>query len=218
MSANFAIANLDYALRAMAPGTTERGTTGHDHLVTALFSNPAWTVDSPDYMRNGRLLNNQAAFEVNVRGELTLESVVAQISAKVAELCGHEEGDVAEPLSSFGLTSISVAELGAFIQTQYNHQVSALELMTTATALSLAETIVEGAASDDEAVTVAEDDGSAAAAEQFGQRTTRRSSPFANRLEDHFPKDEPAPLHGFDGSARRVISSTVPNAGSVAGD
>ena len=51
-----------------------------------------------------------------------------------------------EPLSSFGLTSISVAELGAFIQTQYNHQVSALELMTTATALSLAQTIVEGAA------------------------------------------------------------------------
>ncbi|MDE2678763.1 MAG: SDR family NAD(P)-dependent oxidoreductase [Gemmatimonadota bacterium] len=209
VSANFAITNLDFAMRTMGDA---------DHLVTALFSTPPWTVDSPDYMRNGRLVNNQAAFEVDAGGELTLEGVVAQISAKVAELCGHDEGDVTEPLSSFGLTSISVAELGAFVQTQFNHQVSALELMTTASALSLAQTIVEGAASDDEAVTVAEDDGSAAAAEQFGQRTRRRSSPFANRLEDHFPKGEPALVPGFDGSARRVKSSAVPHAGSVAGD
>ncbi|MDE2878118.1 acyl carrier protein [Candidatus Palauibacter soopunensis] len=187
MSANFAIANLDYALRTMAPGTTERGTTDHDHLVTALFSNPAWTVDSPDYMRNGRLLNNQAAFEVNVGGELTLESVVTQISAKVAELCGHEEGDVAEPLSSFGLTSISVAELGAFIQAQFNRQVSALELMTTASAQSLAEMIVHGAESDGEGETVAETDGSADVSPQPVHRVRTRRSPFANRLEDHFP-------------------------------
>ncbi|MYA42739.1 MAG: SDR family NAD(P)-dependent oxidoreductase [Gemmatimonadetes bacterium] len=209
VSANFAIANLDYALRTMAD---------RDHVVTALFSNPPWSVESADYMRNGRLVHNQAAFEVELGSDLTIEGVVAQISAKVAELCGHEEGDMTEPLASFGLTSISVAELGAFIQTQYNHQVSALELMTTATALSLAQSIVEGTASDDEAVTVAENDGSAAAAEQFGQRTTRRSSPFANRLADHFPKGEPAPVPGFDGSARRVLSSTVSNAGSVAGD
>jgi hypothetical protein len=187
VSANFAIANLDYALRAMAPDPTEPGTKGHDHMVTALFSNPAWTVDSPDYMRNGRLLNNQAAFEVNVRGELTLESVVAQISAKVAELCGHEEGDVAEPLSSFGLTSISVAELGAFIQAQFNRQVSALELMTTASALSLAEMIVHGAESDAEGETVAETDGSADVSPQRVHQARQRRSPFANRLEDHFP-------------------------------
>ena len=187
VSANFAIANLDYALRAMAPDPTEPDTKGHDHMVTALFSNPAWTVDSPDYMRNGRLLNNQAAFEVNVRGELTLESVVAQISAKVAELCGHEEGDVAEPLSSFGLTSISVAELGAFIQAQFNRQVSALELMTTASALSLAEMIVHGAESDAEGEAVAETDGSAEVSPQRVHQVRRRRSPFANRLEDHFP-------------------------------
>ncbi len=62
---------------------------------------------------------------------------MAQIAAKVAELCGHDEGSPEEPLSSFGLTSISVAELGAFIRMQFNHQVSALELMTTATYLSL---------------------------------------------------------------------------------
>ncbi|MCY3943929.1 MAG: acyl carrier protein [Gemmatimonadetes bacterium] len=137
-------------------------------------------------MRHGRLLSNQAAFEVGVGGELTLDSVVAQISAKVAELCGHDEGDVAEPLSSFGLTSISVAELGAFIQAQFNHRVSALQLMTTASALSLAEAIVHGTESDGEAETPAEAEDSADAVRGPRQRARRRRSPFANRLEDHF--------------------------------
>ena len=178
VSANFAIANLDFAMRTM---------TDRDHLVTALFSTPPWTVDSPDYMRNGRLVNNQAAFEVDAGGDLTLEGVVAQISAKVAELCGHEEGDVTEPLSSFGLTSISVAELGAFVQTQFNHQVSALELMTTASALSLAEAIVHGADSHTEDDAPSETDGTASGAEQTRRRVRRRLSPFANAPEDHFP-------------------------------
>ena len=179
VSANFAIANLDFAMRTMAD---------QDHLVTALFSTPPWTVDSPDYMRNGRLVNNQAAFEVDAGGELTLDGVVAQISAKVAELCGHDEGDVAEPLSSFGLTSISVAELGAFVQTQFNHQVSALELMTTASALSLAQAIVHGADSDTDDETASDDDGTAATGEGLQRGVQRRRSPFANAPEDHFPK------------------------------
>ena len=79
------------------------------------------------------MLSNQDAFAVDTGGQLTQDAVVAQIAAKVAELCGHDEGSPEEPLSSFGLTSISVAELGAFIRMQFNHQVSALELMTTAT-------------------------------------------------------------------------------------
>ena len=178
VSANFAIANLDFAMRTMAD---------QDHLVTALFSTPPWTVDSPDYMRNGRLVNNQAAFEVDVGGDLTLEGVVAQISAKVAELCGHDEGDVTEPLSSFGLTSISVAELGAFVQTQFNHQVSALELMTTASALSLAQAIVHGADSDTEDEAPGETDAAASGAKEARQRVRRRRSRFANAPEDHFP-------------------------------
>ena len=184
VSANFAIANLDYAMRTMA---------GHDHLVTALFAKPPWSVESPDYMRNGRLLNNQAAFEVDAGGELTLEGVVAQISAKVAELCGHDEGDVSEPLSSFGLTSISVAELGAFVQTQFNHQVSALELMTTASALSLAQSIVHGRASGTEEDALAEADGTGAGAQETRARAVRRRSSFANALEDHFPGGEGVP-------------------------
>ena len=178
VSANFAIANLDFALRTMAD---------QDHLVTALFSAPPWTVDSPDYMRNGRLVNNQAAFEEDAGGELTLEGVMAQISAKVAELCGHEEGDVGEPLSSFGLTSISVAELGAFVQTQFNHQVSALELMTTASALSLAQAIVHGADSDDGDETASDAAGTGPAGDEIRRGVRRRRSPFANAPEDHFP-------------------------------
>ena len=70
-----------------------------------------------------------------------------QIMAKVAELCGHDEIEAEEPLSSFGFSSISVAELAAFIQTQFNHQASTLELMTTASAASLARDIV-GASSE----------------------------------------------------------------------
>ena len=114
VSSDCAIANLDFAMRSLSD---------RDHLVTALFKRPAWTVEYPDYMRIGRMMNNQDAFEAGADSEWTLESVVARIAAKVAELCGHDEGGVEEPLSSFGLTSISVAELGTFIQTQFNYQV-----------------------------------------------------------------------------------------------
>ena len=183
VSSDFAIANLDYALRAM----------GHrDHVVTALVERPSWTADSPDYMRLGRLMRNRDAFELGAAGQLTVDGVVAQIAAKVAELCGHDEGGVEEPLSSFGLTSISVAELGAFIQTQFNYRVSALELMTTASALSLAQDIVHGR--DD-----SEEDGSEADATDTGdvsggvQTPVRQvPSPYANAPADHFP-DGPAP-------------------------
>jgi len=156
-------------------------------------------------MRKGRRGNNRGAFEVEAGGDLTVEGVVAQISAKVAELCGHEEGEMTEPLSSFGLTSISVAELGAFIQTQYNHQVSALELMTTATALSLAQTIVEGDASDGASETEAEPDASAAESRQSMHRVRRRSSPFANRHEDHFPNGGFSPVGSVNGRGDRSM-------------
>ena len=37
-------------------------------------------------------MSNQDAFEVGADERLTVDSVMAQIAAKVAELCGHEEG------------------------------------------------------------------------------------------------------------------------------
>ncbi len=137
-------------------------------------------------------MRNRDAFEASAAGELTVEGVVAQIAAKVAELCGHDEGGVEEPLSSFGLTSISVAELGTFIQTQFNHRVSALEVMTTASALSLARGIVHGAdevaedSDDTEAVAIAE------ASPAARPRAIRPPSVFANPPESHFPDGDAA--------------------------
>ena len=158
-----------------------------NHLITALFERPAWTPDYPDYMRVGRMMRNQDAFAAGAAGELTVDAVVAQIAAKVAELCGHEEGGVEEPLSSFGLTSISVAELGTFIQTQFNHRVSALELMTTASALSLAQGIVHGTDVEDDR-SEAETTGTGDADPAVRPRTRRTPSAFANRPQDHFPR------------------------------
>ena len=166
-----------------------------DHLITVLFERPTWTVDFPDYMRIGRVMHNQDAFNVGASGELTLDSVVAQIAAKVAELCGHDEGGVEEPLSSFGLTSISVAELGTFIQTQFNYRVSALELMTTASALSLAQGIIHGK-KDVEENPEETDTAESEQVSLIAPRALRTPSAFASPPEDHFP-----PGAGLESSA-----------------
>ena len=184
VSSYFAIANLDYALRTMHES---------DHLITALFKRVLWSVGSADYMRSGRLMSNQDAFEVGSDEQLTVDGVMAQIAAKVAELCGHDEGGLEEPLSSFGLNSISVAELGAFIQSEFNFQASALELMTTASCQSLAHAIVFGTTSDEEAEAQIEGDGIDDAPLAAERKVRRRPSVFASPPEDHFP---PAPCSG----------------------
>ena len=183
VSSDCAIANLDFAMRSMA---------GRDHLVTAMFRRPAWTVDLPDYMRIGRMLNNQDAFEAGTGSEWTMESVVARLAAKIAELCGHEEGGVEEPLSSFGLTSISVAELGTFIQTQFNYQMSALELMTTASCMSIARGIIHGGQEDGDDQAETEPDGAMEAAPVIPEGSQRAASAFASAIEDHFPRGDDA--------------------------
>ncbi|MYD75142.1 MAG: SDR family NAD(P)-dependent oxidoreductase [Gammaproteobacteria bacterium] len=178
VSSDCAIANLDFAMRSMA---------GRDHLIAAVFRRPVWTVEFSDYMRIGRMLNNQDALEAGAGGEWTMESLVTQIAAKVADLCGHEEGGVEEPLSSFGLTSISVAELGAFIQSQFNYQMSALELMTTASCTSIAHDILHGRqenADDQEEET----NGATEASLAIPGGSRRTPSIFANAIEDHFPR------------------------------
>ena len=178
VSADFAVTNLDYAMRTMAD---------RDHLITALFFRPPWTVDSPDYLRSGRVLSNPDAFAIDTGGQLTLDAVVEQITGKVAELCGHNEGSPEEPLSSFGLTSISVAELGAFIRMQFNYQVSALELMTTASALSLAQDIIHGKKDVQEDRVETGTAGPEDAPLVGQQRIRRTPSAFASAPEDHFP-------------------------------
>ena len=184
ISTQFAITNLDYALRKM----NER-----DHLLSALFKRVPWKIDSTDYLRIGRLMSNQSAFPGHSDAQLTVDSVMAQIAEKVAELCGHEEGGVEEPLSSFGLTSVSVAELMAFIQSQYNFQVSALELMTTASSASLAHSIVHGVEARDDAQLEEETLGTEATLHSGRRRARRRPSVFANAPEDHFPTRSRSP-------------------------
>ena len=66
VSSDSAISNLDYALRTSAV---------QDHLMTILFTRPPWTFNSPDYMRTGRLMNNQDAFEIDSGSQLTVETV-----------------------------------------------------------------------------------------------------------------------------------------------
>ena len=178
ISAQFAFTNLDYALRRMK----ER-----DHMLSVLFKRVPWKTDSADYLRIGRLMSNQDAFEGDSDAQLTLDGVMAQIAEKVAELCGHDEGGVEEALSSFGLTSVSVAELMAFIQSQYNFQVSALELMTTASSASLAHSIVHGVEARDEAELEEESLDTEATLHVRQHRARRKPSAFANAPEDHFP-------------------------------
>ena len=184
VSSYFAVANLDYALRRMGDG---------DHLITALFKRVLWSVESADYMRTGRLIGNQDAFKVGSDEQLTVDGVMARIAAKVAELCGHDEGGLEEPLSSFGLNSISVAELGAFIQSEFSFQASALELMTTASCQSLAHAIVFGAQGDEEEETEGDGGPSRDAPHIARRRVRRKPSEFASPPEDHFP---PAPCSG----------------------
>ena len=178
VSIHFAITNLDYALRRLSDG---------DHLVTALFKRVPLTVDSADYMRIGRLMSNHDAYRGHSDDRLTLHTVMTQIAEKVAELCGHDEGDVDEPLASFGFNSVSVAELVAFLQNRFNFQVSALELMTTATCQSLAHAIVHGAEQPEEVEAETDAVESTDAPLSGRRRGRRRPSEFASVLEDHFP-------------------------------
>ena len=179
VSSDFAITNLDFALR---------GATDDDHIITAVFQGIHWSASSPDYMRFGRLMTNQNAFESVADDHLTVDSVMEQIAEKVAELCGHQEGGMEEALSSFGLNSISVAELGAFIQSEFNFQASALELMTTASCKSLAQAIVHGEKQDEGTDARAESDLDEDTVQFVHQRRQPAPSVFASPLDDHFPK------------------------------
>jgi len=180
VSSMFAALNLDYAMRAMSD---------QDHLITACFERPPWRTDATDYMRSGRLTIYQAASELDMGGELTIASVTSQNTANVAELCGDDEIDPEQPLASFGFSSLSVAELGAFIQRQFDYQVSAMDLMTTTTALSLATSIVHGQADPDDPDEEPDADAAGIERSSARRRTRRTPSIFASALEDHFAQE-----------------------------
>ena len=179
VSCYFAVNNLDFAIRdASHP----------EHLMTALFKKVLWTVDSTDYLRTGHVISNQAAFETGKGHQLTVDGIMAQIARKVADLCGHSDVSVDDPLSSFGLSSIATTELGAFIHSEFRFHASALELMTTATCRSLAIAILSSAEADEEMESdAAQDSGITDGRTQPLEGIVRKPSEFAIPLEDHFP-------------------------------
>ena len=190
LGTRLAIASLDYALRRMG---------GHDHVIAARILDPPWTPDATDYPRTGMYLTNRAAFASEEAGELTVPDIAERLREKAAELCGHDEGGIDEPLSSFGLNSISVTELGAFIHTRFRHRVSAVELMTTASCWSLAVAIMEGGAGEAGDPSEAGEESEAPApsaaerAEPARPCPRREPSAFALAWEDHFPAGEAPP-------------------------
>ncbi len=80
---------------------------------------------------------------------------------------------------------------------QFNYQVSALELMTTASSLSLAQDIIHGKkdVEEDQAEMDATELETDSLADQ--QRVRRAPSAFANTLADHFPPGDGAELSTF---------------------
>ena len=87
-------------------------------------------------------------------------------------------------------SGFTVAELGTFIQTQFSYQVSALELMTTASCMSLAHGIIHGKEDVEDDGVETEADGREQAPLAGSQGARRAPSAFAIALEDHFPRTD----------------------------
>jgi len=135
-----AIANLDYALRAMP---------GQDHLVGADIRRLPGGPSHPDFMRTGRWMAD-GDIGTGEQG-LSPEAVADELCREISKLSGHDQVGPQETIASFGVSSVSIAELSAFVRTRYNYQVGILDLMTTATPESIAVAITRGGAPDREA-------------------------------------------------------------------
>ena len=143
ISTTTAIANLDYALRTMPKAS---------HIASFAIENPSWSMESPDYLRVGHLQSNQSAFSKTQGLELTVKGVLELLTEKLSRLSGHDEIHPESLFSDYGLTSVSVTELSAFIHATFGYRAGVLELMTSATPMSLAEAIVEASAGDGDRV------------------------------------------------------------------
>lgn len=185
ISTTTAIANLDYALRTMPKSS---------HIASFMVENPVWPMDYPDYLRIGHLQSNQSAAHRTQGLELTINGVLELLTSKLSNLSGYDEINPESPFSDYGLTSVSVTELSAFIHATFRYRAGVLELMTSATPLQLAEAIVESFSrenrdSPDEAI---EERASQTdmTDEVHMQDTIRKRSPFAVARADHFRIDK----------------------------
>jgi thioester reductase-like protein len=125
--------------------------------VVALANDLPANFTSSDFLRTtAQLVRNNAAFKIGGGATLSKDALVEALSTRVAALCGVENLDPSEPFSSYGLNSISVAELAAYLKNEMSYTVSAMELMTSATCESIAEGILQAQAGGNENVGDAE--------------------------------------------------------------
>ena len=104
------------------------------------------------YARHGALVSTEDAFRrVGLAGALSVASILAHLLAKLAQVTGQgdAEGDQGaaldpdEPISSYGIDSMTATELSMYLRSNYNFVVSTVELMTSASCRSLAEAVVK---------------------------------------------------------------------------
>jgi len=192
ISSIFAIEVLDSAIRSGV----------HSNAVAALASDRfSADLGSSDFLRSAaQLVHNGAVFRLGGGGGLSKEALIERISSKVAALCGVAEVSPTDPLSTYGLNSISVAELGAFLKTEMAYSASAMQLMTSATCESIANGILAAQGGVDASATKGKGDEAdkakdEASAELTISRPPRVPSRFAVGLEEHFAQAAAAVAH-----------------------
>ena len=89
---------------------------------------------------------------------------------------------------SFTPTSILMAKLSTFIQSEFNHQIKELELATTASCISLATAIVRGDEDGDEIPTEMNQISNGKVSQAVESQACQMPSAYADTFEDLFPK------------------------------
>jgi thioester reductase-like protein len=164
VSVAVAIASLDAALRGtvasgtVASGTVASGTVASgtvtggaaagdaSHVICADIGRLPGGASHPDFMRASRWMGDDGQPGGFAGQELTAEAISADICATIGRLSGHEQVGPQETIASFGVNSVSIAELSAVIRSRFGHHVGILDLMTTATPESIAHAIISGKA------------------------------------------------------------------------
>ncbi|HEY6309695.1 MAG TPA: SDR family NAD(P)-dependent oxidoreductase [Streptosporangiaceae bacterium] len=195
VSAALAIANLDFALRAMPAAA---------HLVGVDIGRLPGGAEHPDYMRIGRWMVNDAnpsgLGDAGAEG-VTVDAIVRELCREIAKLSGDENVGPTDTIASFGVNSLSVAELMAFIKARFNYPVSALDLMTTATPESIATLIVRGKTRPAEAAVAAGDAVAAATGRKGLPEQCQEDLEFLQNtiraLTEGGPGREPTPADRF---------------------
>eukprot|EP00977_Amphora_coffeiformis_P007314 scaffold1586_cov158-Amphora_coffeaeformis.AAC.3 len=175
----------------------------HPVHVAALVTDIDAEVSSADYLRSwAQLTRNSSAFNLASSGALSEEEIIDLVATRVASLCGVEKVDPEEPFSSYGLNSISVAELIVFLKQEMAFSISPMELMTSATCKSIAKgvlTTVEDSESN-EALAAEGDNGETSSDDEnhdeskLSIKRHKLASRFAPSLEEHFDDTSMVPF------------------------